>query len=403
MIQINDINRIFGIKESWELPEKLMQILDDDIERQKVFDEFLVIEDDLSYDWFTTYFQEQHSNRESMMQDFTPKEVSGLLPELAGEYEKVLDVCAGTGGLTIAVWNKNKTAEFRCEELSTRAFPLLLFNLAIRDINSVAVNKDILTGEVKCIYRIQNKKIYQMDSVEENQKFDLVIMNPPYSVKYKFDEYDRRFMRYGCPPSQFADYAFILHGIDKMTDRGKVIAVLPHGILFRSGKEGAIRKNLICDDMLDTVIGLPEKLFMNTAIPTCICIFAKNTGQILIVDGAKEYTAGGKQNIFKPERILEVCRQRKEKLKLASLVTKEEIQENDYNLNIPRYVDTYEPEEIPDIIETLTELKKINDEINAANLEFLNMMKELTSEDRQEKRKLLQAVDIWESMINNEG
>lgn len=400
MIQNSDINRIFDIKESWELPEKLMKIINDDCKRQKVFDDFLSIENDLSYDWFTTYFQEQHSNRANMMQDFTPKEVSGLLPELSGEYESVLDVCAGTGGLTIAVWNKNKTAEFRCEELSTRAFPLLLFNLAIREINSIAVNKDILTGEVKCIYRIENKKVYQINCDDENVKFDLVIMNPPYSVKYKFDENDKRFLRYGCPPSQFADYAFILYGINMMKAAGRVIAVLPHGILFRAGKEGAIRENLICDDMLDIVIGLPEKLFANTAIPTCICIFAKNTGQILIVDGSKEYTADGRQNILKPERILEICSKRKEKLKLSSLVTKEEIQKNGYNLNISRYVDTYEPEEIPDIIETLTELKKINDEINATNLELLDMMKELTSEDRQEKRKLLQATDIWESMIN---
>ena len=159
MIKAEDINRILNIKESYELPERMMELLQSDSER--IFREFLELESDMSYDWFNEYFQEEHSNRKAMMQDFTPKEVAGLLPRLAGTYSSVADVCAGTGGLTIAAWEHNHNAAFYCEELSNRAVPLLLFNLAIRGIRAIVVNKDVLKNEVYAVWRVYDKKLHE--------------------------------------------------------------------------------------------------------------------------------------------------------------------------------------------------------------------------------------------------
>lgn len=185
MIDNNSINEILGIKESYELPDRLMELLLDN-NTDELFDRFKSLESDMSYDWFTDYFQEQHSNRDSMMQDFTPKELCRLLPMLADEYDSVADVCCGTGGLTIAAWNKNPQALFYCEELSTRAFPLLLFNLAIRNITAVAVNKDVLKNEIYGIYKVEGGRVIKLDEMPEIGRMDIVVTNPPYSVKWKY-------------------------------------------------------------------------------------------------------------------------------------------------------------------------------------------------------------------------
>ncbi len=151
MISTEKINEILNIRESYELPEKLMKILLSE-EREEIFEKFLEIESDLSRDFFTNYFQEEQSNRSSLMQDFTPTELCTLVSKLE-KGQLIADICAGTGGLTIAAWNENKKSTFYCEELSGRAFPILLFNLSIRKINAIAVRKDIL--EDRYLYKAQ--------------------------------------------------------------------------------------------------------------------------------------------------------------------------------------------------------------------------------------------------------
>lgn len=147
MITAQDINNIIGITESYELPNELLYLLFSD-RKNEIFAQFLELQSDLSFDWFTDYFQENHSNREAMMQDFTPKELTEILPRLPKGYTSVLDVCAGTGGLSIGAWSVNNDATFVCEELSGRALPLLLFNMAIRNVNGYILHKDVLSGEV---------------------------------------------------------------------------------------------------------------------------------------------------------------------------------------------------------------------------------------------------------------
>ena len=383
------INSIFGISESFELPEKLMNILLSGQE-QKCFEQFLILRPDLSKDWFTDYFQESHSNREKMMQDFTPHELSGLLPEMAGEFHIVQDICAGTGGLTIAAWTKNPDAVFVCEELSSRAVPLLLFNLAVRNMNAWVLHEDVLEQDIKAVYRIvPGERFGRVEHAETvpDLRPDLVITNPPYSVKWKHDlKNDTRFDGYGYPPPGFSDYAFILHGLYRLQDGGRLFAILPHGVLFRGRQEEAIRSALVRSGLLRAVIGLPEKLFLNTNIPVCVLSIekTKRTPGVLFIDASREFKAEGKQNRLAEQHIKKIlfCWETRTAIeKFSHNAGLQELEANGFNLNIPRYVDTFEREPLPDPAVLMRELKDLNLEIIDTEKELLKMLKMLTGED----------------------
>lgn len=410
-IDAEDVNGILGIKESFELPERLMEILRDATDRERIFEEFMTIETDLSFDWFTDYFQESHSNRDNMMQDFTPNALCAMLPEIAGDYRNAADYCAGTGGLTIAAWNRNKTAFYFCAELSKRAFPLLLFNLAIRNMDALAVNQDILSGEIYGIYRLtQGERFSRMETLDrlpELPLFDYVMMNPPYSLKHKWNEKegDPRFMGYGYPPSQFSDYAFILHGLYQMKDGGTLCAILPHGVLFRGNKEAAIRRALIENKLVYAVIGLPEKLFLNTGIPVCVLVLRKSE-DTLVIDASKEYKAEAKQNFLTAEntdKILSALRLRASVDKFSRLAGMGEIAENDYNLNIPRYVDTYEPPPPIDIVAVTREMADLNRQIRRTERKLLDFFRDMVGMDDRHDAEMKEVVRIWEEICGEYG
>lgn len=405
-ISAEQINGILGIKESFELPDRLMEILSAPESREDMFNKFLALVDDLSFDWFTDYFQESHSNRDNMMQDFTPPALCAMLPEIAGSYRNAADFCAGTGGLTIAAWNKNKSAFFYCAELSKRAFPLLLFNLAIRNMDALAVNQDILSGEIYGIYRLtpgeRFSRMETLDRLPELSLFDYVMMNPPYSLKHKWNEKegDPRFMGYGYPPSQFSDYAFILHGLHMMKDGGTLCAILPHGVLFRGNKEGAIRRKLLENRLVYAVIGLPEKLFLNTGIPVCVLVLRKSENT-LVIDASKDFKAAAKQNFLtaeNTEKILSALRLRVSIDKFACLAGMGEIAENDYNLNIPRYVDTYEPPPPIDIVAVTREMADLNRQIRQTERKLLSYFRDMVGMDEQHKNEMREIVTIWEGI-----
>ncbi len=405
MIDNNSINEILGIKESYELPDRLMELLLDN-NTDELFDRFKSLESDMSYDWFTDYFQEQHSNRDSMMQDFTPKELCRLLPMLADEYDSVADVCCGTGGLTIAAWNKNPQALFYCEELSTRAFPLLLFNLAIRNITAVAVNKDVLKNEIYGIYKVDGGRVIKLDEMPEIGRMDIVVTNPPYSVKWKYNEKDLdiRFMEYGYPPTQFADYGFILHALSLLKDNGRIYAILPHGILFRGNREEQIREKLINNRMWISVIGLPDKLFKNTSIPVCVCVFgASKDDGILFVDASREYEKQAKYNKLNSEHLDKISMVFKSMLEVdrySHIAKYSELADNGYNLNIPRYVDTWEAPAVPDLMEVMEDMAELEQEILKTKLGLIEMMKQLTSDDPETVMELEQGIKLWEEAVN---
>ena len=387
------INEVLGISESFELPEKMLSCLLSD-DKNAMFDKFVERLGAPEFGWFTDYFQEQHSNRDKFMQDFTPKEVAYLVSHLINKPREMADICAGIGGLTISAIDND--IFFNCYELSKRAIPLLLFNLAIRNINAQVIEMNILTEEVSTCYKLTRSEKYSEITIAEPEKksVDLVVMNPPYSVKFKeLKENDRRTIKYGAPPTDKADYMFILHGLEMLKEHGTLIAILPHGALFRGNREMEIRKALIEKNLIDAIIGLPDKLFLNTQIPVCIMVLkkGKETNDIIIIDASKGFKKCGKINKLRQQdinRILTAYKQRQRVDKFAEIVTHEKIEQNDYNLNIPRYVDTSEQEVLPPLTQTLDDLYEIQNKINACEKDLFDMMRDLTGFNDSELRKI---------------
>ena len=211
--------------------------------------------------------------------------------------------------------------------------------------------------------------------------------NPPYSAKWSADPKffnDERFSNYGkLAPKSKADYAFVQHMIYLLDDNGTMAVVLPHGVLFRGASEGVIRRYLIEDkNYLDAVIGLPANIFYGTSIPTCILVFKKcrTNDNILFIDASKDFEPGKNKNRLRDEdvdKIINTYKERKEIEKYSHLATMDEIKENEYNLNIPRYVDTFEEEEEIDLDAVQAELEKIDEEDKKVTEELNKYLKEL--------------------------
>lgn len=366
----HDINGILGISESFMLPDRLMSILLSE-DRNRIMNEFMLLGESLDHDWFTAYFEEEHSNKSRMAQDFTPNMVANLAAELLGKAECIADVCAGTGGLTIAAWLKNPDAYFECFEVSIRAIPLLLLNLCLRNIRGKVTRCDILTGETFETFEISPGE--RFSSIKRTEKHDpiaadAVIANPPYSLKYKPVSGAKKYFGDFAEilPTNFADYCFIAYGLNLCKDGANLVYILPHGVLFRGGKEEACRKLLVQNGWLNAIIGLPDKLFENTDIPTCIIKLVKqqSNGSCMFVDAEKECKKEGKINKIREsdkEKILNVIRSGKN-TKISHIADLDEMMRNNYNLNIPRYVSTFEPEPPVDIESVMRELMEIHEE-----------------------------------------
>ena len=400
MITSNQINEILGITESFQLHGPLKDILFDKDKRLKIFKRFLEIENNLDYDWFTNYFQEEQANRNNLKQDYTPHCLCDLVNRLIPQHsETIYDECCGIGGLTISTLKEHRDSIFYLEELSDNSVMLLLFNLSIRGINAYVKHGDVLTNQFKTVYKLTNKGEFSdieiVEDADNEFKADVVISNPPYSLKFDNVDnykYDARFSNYGIPPKSKADYAFVLHGLSHLKENGSAFFLLPHGVLFRGSKEGDIRKLLIDDNLLDAVIGLPSNLFLNTQIPVCVLIFKKtrNDKDILFIDASKEFVKEGKQNYLSDdqiEKIKSAYSLRKDIDKFSHVASLEEIKKNDYNLNIPRYVDTSEEKEPVDLTQVVSELVQIETEIEATEKEFVAMLKDLRGPQSYEIEK----------------
>ena len=241
-----------------------------------------------------------------------------------------------------------------------------------------------------------NQKLHHGDTLDadwptdEETDFNMVLMNPPYSAKWNAAKgflQDERFSDYGVlAPKSKADYAFLLHGLYHLKNNGTMAIVLPHGVLFRGAAEGKIREKLLRAGNIYAVIGLPSNMFYNTSIPTCIIVLKKHREgrDVLFIDASKKFEKDKKQNKMTDEHIeevLELYHKREEVEKQSYLASFEEIEENDFNLNIPRYVDTFEKEPDVDINAVLTNMKKIDDELEQVQGELAAQMKELKAED----------------------
>lgn len=297
---------------------------------------------------------------------YTPHEVSVLMSEIVAEHLKgekeikIYDPTSGSGSLLINIGNsiskymeEYNNIKYYAQELKENTYNLTRMNLVMRGIkpdNIVTRNGDTLEEDWPFFDENDPVNTYNPLYV------DAVVSNPPYSQAWdpSNKEHDPRYSRFGLAPKGKADYAFLLHDLFHIKPDGIMTIVLPHGVLFRGGEEGQIRKNLIENNHIDTIIGLPANIFFGTGIPTIIIVLKqkRENTDTLIIDASKGFIKEGKNNKLRAsdiKRIVDAVMNRESIDKFSRLVSREEIRSNDYNLNIPRYVDSSEPAETWDL------------------------------------------------------
>ena len=301
---------------------------------------------------------------------YTPHEVSLLMSEIIADHLKdtkeiqIYDPTSGSGSLLINIGKSvakhiddENNIKYYAQELKQNTYNLTRMNLVMRGLlphNIVTRNGDTLEDDWP--YFEESDPIGSYNPLY----VDAVVSNPPYSQKWDSDnkDADPRYASYGLAPKGKADYAFLLHDLYHVKPEGIMTIVLPHGVLFRGGEEGVIRKNLIERNNIDAIIGLPSNIFFGTGIPTIIMVLRQKRERtdVLIVDASKGFIKEGKNNKLRAcdiRKIADTVIKRKPQPKFARLVTRDEIRENDYNLNIPRYVDSSETTESWDIYATM--------------------------------------------------
>lgn len=309
---------------------------------------------------------------------YTPQEVSTILAQIVTTGKKrlktVYDPTCGSGSLLLRVAKEVKVGDFYGQELNRTTYNLARMNMILHGVH----------------YR--QFDLRQEDTLERPQhldkRFEAVVANPPFSADWSANQLhsnDDRFSQYGkLAPKSKADFAFVQHMIHQLHDNGTMACVLPHGVLFRGAAEGQIRRYLIENqNYLDAVIGLPANIFYGTSIPTCILVLKKcreHPDDILFIDASKGFDKKKNQNELSKDHIKEIVntyRERKVKDKYSYKAPLTEIAENDYNLNIPRYVDTFEEEEAIDLKAVSKELVSLEKAINKTDKTIANFCKEL--------------------------
>lgn len=378
--------KALSVRELHEIPGVLMDVL---LDHNKLERLIANMSGCYSYSGLLQEFEEKAADRKNYMQDYTPQSVMDIVAGISTN-GCVRDVCAGIGGLSLAKYKNNPDVVLQLEEYSKNAICFLLFNLVMNGVPAVVIERNVLTQENIAKYKVeisnQAPQIIREVCIDEGTyKADTIISNPPYSLSW-VPVNDERFDGYKLAPKSKADYAFILDGIYSLKNNGTAVYILPHGVLFRGQAEGDIRQNLIKNNLLDAVIGLPSNLFTNTGIPVCILVFKKNrvNKDILFIDAQKCFVKDKSKNIMTSEHVLKVIdtyNNRSDIEKYSRKVRISEIEENDYNLNIPRYIDSFEPEEIPDAVQLAKELNEINRESRTLGLEIAEMLKLLVCTD----------------------
>lgn len=293
---------------------------------------------------------------------YTPAQVSSLLSSIVTDGKKRIrsayDPTCGSGSLLLRLRENAEIGDYYGQELNPTTYNLARMNMILHGVHFA--HFDIRHGDTLT------------DDQCPDLKAEVIVANPPFSAKWKGDAdpalaTDERFSQYGrLAPSGTADYAFVTHMIHHLADNGTMSVVLPHGVLFRGGAEGQIRRYIIeKQNYLDAVIGLPSNLFYGTSIPATVLVFKKcrrTDDSILFIDASKEFEKKKNQNYLTDEnikKIFDTYHDRKEIEKYSHLADIKEIEENDFNLNIPRYVDTFEEEEVIDIQDVAKKLKKL--------------------------------------------
>jgi len=326
---------------------------------------------------------------------YTPQQVSTILsrivtldsqdPSLGKKprLKNVLDFACGSGSLLINVKKQlgtNSIGQIYGQEKNITTYNLARMNMilhGLKDSEFQIFHGDSLANDWNLLKEMNPAKKLQCDAV---------VANPPFSLRWEPKDSmkeDFRFKSYGLAPKSAADFAFLLHGFHFLSDEGTMAIILPHGVLFRGGAEETIRKKLLLDGNIDTIIGLPANLFFSTGIPVCIIVLkkCKKFDDVLFINASDYFEKSKRQNILLPkhiDKIVETYQYRKEDdKKYSRRVTLEEIKNNDYNLNISRYVSTASVEEPIDLIEVSKELEKIESDIKKAKEAHNKFLREL--------------------------
>lgn len=317
---------------------------------------------------------------------YTPSEVVELIVKLIKPEEgmRVYDPTAGSGGMLIQSvdYIKEKGGDYRNlilhgQERNLNTWAICKMNLLLHGLSDPRIEKGDTIREPKLL--------------EEGELvlYDRVIANPPFSLKNwgreeaESDEYGR--FRFGLPPKNAGDYAFIQHMIATLNHEGKAGVVMPHGVLFRGGTEGKIRTGIIEEDLVEAVIGLPSNLFYGTGIPACILLLNRNKeehkkGKVFFLNGANDYQDGKNQNVLRDqdiEKIVSAYDKWEEQEKYCRVVLLGEIKENEYNLNIARYINTTEAEEHIDVEDAIAKLRQLEQKREEIEVTMYSYLKEL--------------------------
>ena len=321
---------------------------------------------------------------------YTPREVEKVIIGILKPHQKdhIYDPTVGSGGFLLEAYDylKQKSGEkvaktlyLYGQEQNLATFAIARINMFLHGLDSA----DIRRGDTLANPQFLNQQ-------GNLQAFDIVVANPPYSIKdWEYEAFKNKFGRlegYDMPPEKNADYAFVLHIIKSMNVNGRVGIVLPHGVLFRGGAEGRIREQILKNDLIEAVIALPAKLFYGTGIPAAILILNKNKpenkkNKVLIIDAENDFLEGKNQNSLQPQDINKIVKaydNYSDIEKYARVVDIKEIVEKDYNLNISQYIDSSEQEEVIDVKKVwkgLSVLEKERDMINKKVDEFLKELK----------------------------
>ncbi len=310
---------------------------------------------------------------------YTPQTVSTLLAKIVTQgkdrLRSVYDPTCGSGSLLLRVKREVKDVDMIYgQEMNRTTYNLARMNMILHDVHFAKFD------------------IKQEDTLTRpqhiDQRFEAVVANPPFSAKWSADPsflQDERFSRFGkLAPSSKADMAFVQHMLHQLDEQGTMAVVLPHGVLFRGSSEGVIRQYLIEKmNVVDTIIGLPANIFYGTSIPTCILVLKKkrtHTGNILFIDASTDFEKQKNQNKLLPEhldKIIAAFEQRQDIEKYAKVATLQEVKDNDYNLNIPRYVDTFEAEDEIDLNAIAQQLKELEQQSQKTDEVIADFCKEL--------------------------
>src|SRR5690554_6292456 len=325
---------------------------------------------------------------------YTPQQVSTILSEIVtldsqdpatGKKKKlnnVLDFACGSGSLLLNVRNQmgpHGIGKIYGQEKNITTYNLARMNMllhGVKDSEFDIHHGDSLTNDWELLNEMNPAKKLQCDAV---------VANPPFSYRWQPNEAlgdDFRFKNYGLAPKSAADFAFLLHGFHFLSDEGTMAIILPHGVLFRGGVESRIRTKLLKDGHIDTVIGLPSNLFFSTGIPVCILVLkkCKKPDDVLFINAAENFEKGKRQNQLLPEhidKIVETYQHRREQERYSRRISMEEIEKNDYNLNISRYVSTAQTEEEIDLAAVHTDLLVVEKQIGAAKARHNQFLTEL--------------------------